>query len=95
MLGPSHHHYTRRCCLSPASSYATPLGKGCMRPGWNLHCFCICLWLPMCVPSAEQTGVPAVHAGNIPIDAAIYSELRATGEFDVMDLRTDEVTCRP
>ncbi|BDA46197.1 Protein MEMO1 [Coccomyxa sp. Obi] len=26
VLGPSHHHYTRRCCISPASSYNTPLG---------------------------------------------------------------------
>ncbi|KAK9906594.1 hypothetical protein WJX75_004697 [Coccomyxa subellipsoidea] len=27
ILGPSHHYYTRRCCLSPASSYDTPLGS--------------------------------------------------------------------
>ncbi|KAH9546987.1 hypothetical protein CY35_11G010400 [Sphagnum magellanicum] len=26
LLGPSHHHYTRRCALSTASIYKTPLG---------------------------------------------------------------------
>jgi AmmeMemoRadiSam system protein B len=26
LLGPSHHHYTRGCLLSPHDSYATPLG---------------------------------------------------------------------
>lgn len=27
LLGPSHHHYTRKCLLSTAQSYQTPLGK--------------------------------------------------------------------
>jgi MEMO1 family protein len=26
LLGPSHHHYTKQCLLSEASSYTTPLG---------------------------------------------------------------------
>ncbi len=26
LLGPSHHHFTRQCLLSPAISYNTPLG---------------------------------------------------------------------
>ena len=26
VLGPSHHWYTRRCALSPAAAYGTPLG---------------------------------------------------------------------
>ncbi|GFH12660.1 UPF0103-domain-containing protein [Haematococcus lacustris] len=26
LLGPSHHVHTRRCCLSPATAYDTPLG---------------------------------------------------------------------
>ena len=27
ILGPSHHFYSRRCCLSPATHFATPLGE--------------------------------------------------------------------
>lgn len=27
LLGPSHHYYTKRCCLSTASVYETPLGS--------------------------------------------------------------------
>ncbi|KAL6765289.1 MEMO1 family [Haematococcus lacustris] len=27
LLGPSHHVHTRRCCLSPATAYDTPLGS--------------------------------------------------------------------
>eukprot|EP00271_Cylindrocystis_brebissonii_P012518 TRINITY_DN3117_c0_g1_i2.p1 TRINITY_DN3117_c0_g1~~TRINITY_DN3117_c0_g1_i2.p1 ORF type:complete len:261 (-),score=25.09 TRINITY_DN3117_c0_g1_i2:655-1437(-) len=26
LLGPSHHHFTKGCCLSPARVYRTPLG---------------------------------------------------------------------
>ncbi|KAK3283050.1 hypothetical protein CYMTET_9238 [Cymbomonas tetramitiformis] len=26
LLGPSHHYFTRKCCLSIASSYSSPLG---------------------------------------------------------------------
>jgi AmmeMemoRadiSam system protein B len=26
LLGPSHHHFTRKCALSTASVYKTPLG---------------------------------------------------------------------
>ncbi|XP_024364403.1 uncharacterized protein [Physcomitrium patens] len=26
LLGPSHHHFTRKCCLSKVSVYKTPLG---------------------------------------------------------------------
>jgi AmmeMemoRadiSam system protein B len=26
LLGPSHHHFTRRCCLTTCSTYDTPLG---------------------------------------------------------------------
>lgn len=26
LLGPSHHHFTRKCALSTASFYKTPLG---------------------------------------------------------------------
>lgn len=27
LLGPSHHHFTRRCALSKCTAYATPLGN--------------------------------------------------------------------
>jgi AmmeMemoRadiSam system protein B len=27
LLGPSHHHFTRRCCLTECTQYDTPLGS--------------------------------------------------------------------
>eukprot|EP00879_Flechtneria_rotunda_P006851 GHRR01007196.1.p1 GENE.GHRR01007196.1~~GHRR01007196.1.p1 ORF type:complete len:235 (+),score=56.16 GHRR01007196.1:471-1175(+) len=53
LLGPSHHKYTRKCVLSLAQEYGTPLSK-------------------------------------LPIDQAVYADLRATGVFDYMDLDEDE-----
>lgn len=94
VLGPSHHHYTRRCCLSPASSYGTPLGKGLHAPFGAMRCRCTSPLATLMHGSWPPTSLPALSAGDIPIDAAVYEELRATGEFNSMDMSTDEVRFR-
>lgn len=53
LLGPSHHFYSKRCLLSSASAYGTPLGA-------------------------------------LEIDQDVYTELQATGHFDVVDMDADE-----
>lgn len=53
LLGPSHHLFSRKCLLTTATVYETPLG----------------------------------HA---PIDIEVYSELKATKQFEMMNLATDE-----
>jgi hypothetical protein len=34
LLGPSHHVYSRKCALSSAQHYSTPLGE---QPGSSVH----------------------------------------------------------
>lgn len=42
LLGPSHHAYTRKCCLSTATAYDTPLGEAEL-PAWlTRHCLLAC-----------------------------------------------------
>lgn len=53
LLGPSHHYYTRKCALSRATVYKTPIG-------------------------------------DLPIDLEVNEELKATGNFEFMDLHVDE-----
>ncbi|KAJ6329977.1 hypothetical protein OIU76_008743 [Salix suchowensis] len=53
LLGPSHHFYTRKCALSTATVYKTPIG-------------------------------------DLPIDLEVIEELKATGKYELMDLRVDE-----
>eukprot|EP01018_Ginkgo_biloba_P013162 Gb_21059 [translate_table: standard] len=53
LLGPSHHYYTRKCALSGATVYKTPIG-------------------------------------DLPIDLEVNEELKATGKFEIMDIRVDE-----
>lgn len=53
LLGPSHHMFSRKCVLSPAPQYETPLGP-------------------------------------LPIDQAVYAQLRDTGAFDTMSADADE-----
>lgn len=86
ILGPSHHYYTRRCCLSPASSYDTPLGV--LLPPINA-----------CVQydkHRSHLSVPMqpnfVIAGSVSIAQDVYQELQSTGQFDVMDIDVDEVS---
>jgi predicted class III extradiol MEMO1 family dioxygenase len=79
VLGPSHHVYTRECLLSRASHYCTPLGA-------DRHPRCTTstavLWTRL--PTPEWTG-------DVEVDQAVCSELRATGAFKYMDLDVDEV----
>jgi len=79
VLGPSHHVYTRECLLSRASHYCTPLGA-------DRH--------PRCTTSTAvlRTRLPTPEwTGDVEVDQAVCSELRATGAFKYMDLDVDEV----
>lgn len=89
VLGPSHHYYTRQCCLSPAGTYNTPLGVflyfSCM-----FHLFLLLSVVSM-LHCLNMTRHHSPVAGPIEIAMDTYQELQATGEFDIMDIDVDEV----
>ena len=85
ILGPSHHFYTRQCCLSPASHFETPLGELS-----DTHCSGIASPVSICVWSMADEAV-ACCPGAVPLSTETYRELRATGEFDMLDVEADEV----
>ena len=89
ILGPSHHFYTRRCCLSPASHFETPLGELLVMHPLGMHVPLPC----PCQLMAEDAAMCC--PGPVPLSAETYRELEATGEFDMLDPDADEVRPSP
>lgn len=88
LLGPSHHVFTRKCMLSSAQDYTTPLGT-CTADGEHA-------W-PHCVqqPAASRRITACrcwllARAGKLVIDADVYGQLLATGAFEQMSADVDE-----
>jgi predicted class III extradiol MEMO1 family dioxygenase len=83
ILGPSHHFYTRRCCLSPATHFDTPLGAS------------LAIWQDVMLIRwlSRDSGISGDGrcAGSVSLSAEVYRELEATGEFDIIDMEADEV----
>ncbi len=73
--------------LGASPSRSTEEGHGRQRVGQGrvrvLRWECGLMSTSACLPDG--------NAGSMPIDQQVYSELQATGEFDVMDVDTDEV----
>lgn len=91
LLGPSHHVYTRKCLLSPATHYCTPLGAYRTRDTFAcLRCLCTLEVSTMSLLRSERL-LPTLWAGDAEVDLDINRELEATGAFEYMDLDVDEV----
>lgn len=90
VLGPSHHWYTKRCAISGAAAYETPVGnlpvdQQSAPPQHRAP--------PLRLPPHSTATTRALTANSCRTrdpPAPAYDELRATGLFDVMPLDVDE-----
>jgi Memo-like protein len=84
ILGPSHHVYTRKCVLSRATHYGTPMGE---RAALSFLVSNISVSQKCCCFVSGS----GFRAGAFEIDQAVCNDLRATRLFEEMSLDVDQV----
>jgi MEMO1 family protein len=83
LLGPSHHYYTPRCALTGATSYRTPIGDLPVDQEGTTPFKDTCQLFP------DKQHNKKIFP-NKPFIHLVIEELKATGKFEMMDMRVDE-----